>query len=127
MPKEDTQFKPGQSGNPDGRPKTAHVRQEILRVFRENPEDVASIVKAQIEKAKSGDTAGFKAVVDHVEPALPKEIKVTSDVADKIDAVCEMSAEYIPKDKFSEWHSQLMSILLPSPAEAMTLGSELTT
>lgn len=33
MPKEDTQFKPGQSGNPSGRPKGMTKAQAISRVF----------------------------------------------------------------------------------------------
>lgn len=122
MPKEDTQFKPGQSGNPGGRPPTAHVRQEILRVFRENPGDVADIVKAQIDEAKKGNTAAFKATVEWVEPALPKEVKVTSDFADKVNEVCELTAEFLTQDQYNEWHPQLMSILRPSLAEAAKLA-----
>lgn len=92
MPKEDTQFKPGQSGNPAGRPKSAHVRAEILRVFREEPEAVADIVRAQIDKAKTGDTQAFKAVIEWVEPALPKHVSVselTPEQALAVLALCE--------------------------------------
>lgn len=127
VPKQLTPWKPGQSGNPNGRPATAHVRQEILRVFRERPEDVAAIVGAQIEQAKSGNTAAFKATVEWVEPALPKEIKVTTDFADKFEALCEASARFIPKDRYAEWHSEISSILRPSFDEATTQASVTTT
>jgi hypothetical protein len=51
-------FQPGQSGNPKGRPPKAveDARQSVLqRLFDEAAE--AAVVKAQIRKAKQGDTA----------------------------------------------------------------------
>lgn len=40
MPKEDTQFKPGQSGNPEGRPKGSGLFQNfVMRALKELGED----------------------------------------------------------------------------------------
>lgn len=87
---------------------------------------MAAIVDAQIEQAKAGNTAAFKATVEWVEPALPKEIKVTTDFADKVDAVVQLSTEFITKEDFPRWHKELMSILRPSLNEAISSASILT-
>lgn len=47
MPQEDTQFKPGQSGNPSGRPKGSFsLKTKVVKYLEENPEELGEIVKS---------------------------------------------------------------------------------
>ena len=78
MPKEDSQFKPGQSGNPSGKPKgTVSPRTEIRKQLRANPSDLTAMVQAQVEKAKAGDSVAFKLVIEWIESALPKTVALS--------------------------------------------------
>jgi hypothetical protein len=44
MPKEDTQFKPGQSGNPGGRPRVDEETKRIRQLTKEQFKDLANIL-----------------------------------------------------------------------------------
>ena len=61
-------FQPGQSGNPNGRPSGS--RSNVLVALDTLGESEAEeIVKATIQKAKDGDAAAAKAILDRVWPA----------------------------------------------------------
>lgn len=62
-----TQFQPGQSGNPQGRPPGARSRK--LAVLDDLGEQSAeAILVATIDGAKSGDTSAARAILDRVWP-----------------------------------------------------------
>jgi hypothetical protein len=58
-----SKFVKGQSGNPDGRPKGATSHQKIRDAILNN---APQIIDSMIEKAKSGDTAAAKLLLDRV-------------------------------------------------------------
>lgn len=62
-----TKFKPGQTGNPNGRPKdktpATLLRKSIIN-------DMPAIILTLIEQAKNGDTAAAKILLDRCCPAL---------------------------------------------------------
>jgi len=63
-----TQFRPGQSGNPAGRP--LGWRSRIMRALDGLGEDSAeAIVTAMIDEAKGGDTIAGRAILGRVWPA----------------------------------------------------------
>ncbi|MDD5268025.1 MAG: DUF5681 domain-containing protein [Methylococcales bacterium] len=67
-------FKPGQSGNPNGRPKdktpATILRKSII-------EDMPEIILALIKQAKNGDVAAAKCLLDRVCPTLkPQAITI---------------------------------------------------
>jgi Family of unknown function (DUF5681) len=63
----DTRFKPGQSGNPAGRP--AGSRSKVLTALDALGEGEAeSIVRALIEKAKGGDSVAGRTILERVWP-----------------------------------------------------------
>ncbi|MGD0191896.1 MAG: DUF5681 domain-containing protein [Rhizomicrobium sp.] len=78
-------FKPGQSGNPRGRPKGSHnIAREFLAEIERTAPDAAgqmsklqALIKAQIDKAVQGDNRAIEAVLDRME-AL--EVRVTASV-----------------------------------------------
>ena len=65
------QFKPGQSGNPKGRPKGVQDRRVALRELL-NPHAGDLIGKA-VELALSGDTAALRICIDRLVPPVKEE------------------------------------------------------
>jgi len=62
-----TKFKPGQSGNPAGRPKNK-TPATLLR--KSIAEDMPDIVKTLVELAKGGDVQAAKVLLDRICPPL---------------------------------------------------------
>lgn len=64
----DTRFQPGQSGNPNGRPKGSRTKTFVaLDTLGEGVAE--DIVKALAEKAKGGDVMAGRAILDRIWPA----------------------------------------------------------
>src|SRR4029453_2175124 len=61
-------FEPGQSGNPEGRPKGIRDRRSELRglLLKEAPELIAKV----IEKAKEGDTTALRICMERIVPPV---------------------------------------------------------
>jgi hypothetical protein len=59
-------FKPGQSGNPSGRPKSTPIT-DALRKALSNPQELSRIIAAILQKAKKGDVKAFQAVAERLE------------------------------------------------------------
>lgn len=90
---EKTQFKPGQSGNPAGRPKGARNRSTIARRWLEviekhvNPisgekeeltqEDIITL--AQINKARKGDSSSYRNLLDSAYGSPDQNINATNN------------------------------------------------
>ncbi|MEQ1621814.1 MAG: DUF5681 domain-containing protein [Methylococcales bacterium] len=62
-----TKYKPGQSGNPAGRPKDK-TPATILR--KSISDDMPEIIKTLVELAKGGDVQAAKVLLDRICPAL---------------------------------------------------------
>lgn len=98
-------YKPGQSGNPAGKPPGTRdgLRACLNRKLREKPnQDALAILESLgarlegvsnadvlasvlIEKASSGDTAAAKLIADQTERPLPKEINLTGGSGEPLD------------------------------------------
>lgn len=96
----DTRFKPGQSGNPAGRP--AGSRSKVLLALDALGEGEAeSIVKAMIDKAKGGDAVAGRTILERVWPprkgARPQfdlpNVTTASDLPGAIAAVNRQVAD----------------------------------
>lgn len=66
-----TQFKPGQSGNPNGRPKGIKDRRTVFRELVEPHSD--ELVQKAIQMALDGDQQMLRLLLDRVLPAKPKD------------------------------------------------------
>ncbi len=74
----DTKFKPGQSGNPKGKPKGAKDKRTAYRELFENESE--GLIKKAIELAKGGDTTCLKMCIDRiVSPYRSRDQKVQLD------------------------------------------------
>lgn len=74
MPREDTQFKPGQSGNPGGRPKGASVYHRLCKMLAQgadaeiDPEDKADAAAlAMLDKLLAGNEKLLTYLIDRQE------------------------------------------------------------
>jgi hypothetical protein len=111
----DTRFKPGQSGNPNGRPKGSRHK-TTLAIEKLLDGESEAITRKAIELAKSGDMAAIRICLDrlapprkdrHIEFTLPKMEKA-SDAAKASAAIVEAasSGELTPSEA-----SEIMKIV----------------
>lgn len=76
-------FKPGKSGNPQGRPRRTLTDEAQRKAIRDA---VPGIVSALIQSASDGDTQAAKLLLDRVMPALrPVDRTVTLPLGDDIE------------------------------------------
>lgn len=81
MPKEDTQFQPGQSGNPSGRPKNSLSLRTLLRQKlselaegdRKERTYAQSLIDATIRDALKGDASARKLVWEYIDGKAPAD------------------------------------------------------
>lgn len=85
----DTRFKPGQSGNPAGRPKGSKNQITLLKesmelLLREKatPDDLSEVMATALELAKAGDRAMIKLILElHMSKGTTQD---TSKAAEKV-------------------------------------------
>jgi len=62
-----TQFKPGQSGNPKGRPKLPDIKEALAKILERDEDGMTAleeILRALIKKAKKGDVRAAQELFD---------------------------------------------------------------
>ena len=72
MPSSDTWFKPGQSGNPAGRPKSKPFRDALNEAIKE--QGLLPAAQALVAKANSGDVAALKELADRIDGKVPTPV-----------------------------------------------------
>ena len=115
-PPKDTQFKPGQSGNPKGRPKGArNLKTDLMEelgekiVVTENGQQRTiskqqALVKAMMAKGMKGDTAAGKAIFNLAlgfEQVTSQE-RISLAMSDDDDAVMEAFKDKVRRDILTE-------------------------
>lgn len=94
-------FKPGQSGNPKGRPKGSYTKQ--LTALRQAADE---ILPSLIEKAKAGDMEAIRLIIDRAVP--------------KLKPVTPAEAFTLPEGSLL---SQIQAVLKGVSEEALTLSA----
>jgi Family of unknown function (DUF5681) len=79
-----TQFKPGQSGNPGGRPKsriiTEAYNRELVKPANDNSKPrtkLEQVAQAQVKRALKGDTRAAKEITDRVEGTAVQSVQIS--------------------------------------------------
>lgn len=73
MPKTQTSFKPGESGNPNGRPPKGYSITEMMKeMLSSKPEVKETLGKVIITKALEGDITAIKTVWQYMD-GMPKQ------------------------------------------------------
>jgi len=109
LPPEEHRFKPGQSGNPNGRPKGAVSFLKILREkLNEELPDAATgerrkravrLVEAALSAAEDGDFRYFKEILDRFEGKVPDRMSLSvEDVAGTLERVAAAVLKVVPKE-----------------------------
>jgi len=94
-------FKPGQSGNPAGRPKQIATADELRKRLAD---DMPEIIQTLIDMAKGGDAQAIKIILDRTHPpvkpqALPINIPTDGTLVDQGNAVIQATLSgQIPPD-----------------------------
>ncbi len=98
-------WKPGQSGNPGGRPKKKPMTEALIRILNKlNDAEGEDFTKALFMKAAQGDVAAFKEIADRVEGKVAQPIGGAGDLPDlKIQAITRTIIEpALVEDKADE-------------------------
>lgn len=66
-----TAWKPGESGNPKGRPKRPDMNAALDQVITESPELLKKLVDVGIDRALSGDFRYWQAIYDRLNGKVP--------------------------------------------------------
>ena len=78
----DKQWKPGQSGNPSGRPAGKSITAELRKLIEKgtNAEDMARILYEMAKRMSPGQLSAFKELLDRTDGKVPDTHKLESDV-----------------------------------------------
>lgn len=114
-----TKFKPGQSGNPKGRPKGSRNRTTLaVQALLEG--EAESLSRVAIEKALSGDMTALRLCLERVCP-VPKDrpleagaIRLPKLTADNLDKVSATILRAVTSGKITPQEAQSLSALLES-------------
>jgi len=84
MPKVSTSYKPGQSGNPHGRPRRnwtwASVLQAAVQKKTKSGKTVKQLIaESLVAEAEKGNVQAHKAIMDRMDGLPKQDIDVTSD------------------------------------------------
>jgi hypothetical protein len=84
-----TQFKPGVSGNPDGRPKKKPLTEALERLLSKYPAEADTVARAMVRRMKKGSVTHFREVADRVEGRVAEvhdvEIKIIDELAERVE------------------------------------------
>ena len=113
--KQDTKFKPGQSGNPAGKPKGARHKVTLL-AEKLLDKDAKSVVEKCIELVMAGDSGAIKLIMDRILP--PRKDRPVSIDLPLIESISDAS-------KAMAIVSQAVADGEITPLEAQTLSGVL--
>ena len=94
MAKEDTQFKSGQSGNPNGRPPKEHsITGTIRAMMDESPEIKRELGSKILDMAKKGDLTAIKTIWNYLDGMPTQQIDQKTEGTLEINIVEEKESK----------------------------------
>lgn len=96
-PPTESQFQPGRSGNPAGKPKGAvSFARRLEQMFRDNPADRDEILARAVSEAKQGNFSYFSYIFDRQDGKMATVVKLQDEqVVDSIfTAFADVMTEY---------------------------------
>lgn len=102
------QFKPGQTGNPDGGPKGPKLGQLLRMRLRERPDEAEEIIQTLLQDALDGVADARKIVFDRHDGPLVLKIEGLSEaeIHDKLRAMLGALRDRLP----AEFHATLADV-----------------
>ncbi|MEI8574555.1 hypothetical protein U737_19920 [Methylomonas sp. LW13] len=85
-------FKPGQSGNPNGRPKGKSAGGMVRKAIEERREDILKVV---MDAALNGDLQACKTLLDRIAPTLRPVAASVAITLNKSAGLAEQGAEVV--------------------------------
>lgn len=73
-------WKPGQSGNPGGRPKRKYITDALKECLESNPEELRKMAQAAIREALNGNIRAFQEIADRTEGKVADIHKIEGEV-----------------------------------------------
>jgi hypothetical protein len=114
VPPDATKFRPGQSGNPSGRPRGESITAALRRLLlAENPDgstDAEALARKAIAEAKGGNFQFFKEVIDRSDGKVPDRIAGADGQNPRIEIVYVNDWRRRPEDREAEASAE------PNPA-----------
>lgn len=115
-PPEGTPWKPGQSGNPNGRPVnensiTYWLKQELARANGGGRTNAQNIAKKMIVKAKSGELDAMKEIADRTEGKPKQRTEVTGENGGPVNQHFDISISFGGDDDNAESEDQVSEAL----------------
>lgn len=92
VPPVESQFKPGQSGNPSGRPKSKPFKEALLRALQAAGGDrpkLDFVAAALFAKACEGDVSAIRELADRIDGKVPQGIENGDDGALRVHSLIE--------------------------------------
>jgi hypothetical protein len=78
-----TPWKPGQSGNPGGRPKSKPITDKLLEVL-EDPKQLEVLVRVWLKSAQKGSVMHLREILDRVEGRVALPVDVSANVTHEL-------------------------------------------
>jgi hypothetical protein len=98
-------FKPGQSGNPQGRPKSITLseayRKQLAMVDESDPQKrsfAEVLAETMIKRAKTGDVPALKEIADRVEGKAKQTITLTTERREQMERAIDRMVERAAAD-----------------------------
>lgn len=105
-------FKPGQSGNPGGRPKGSCSVAAIIRQLLTDEETATKLAKAILSQAARGNGAAIKQVLDRTDGPVQQKVDFLFESKATIRAMLAAAIPYMTKQTYDAWSADARARLL---------------